>query len=156
MSDLLMPDWLNNPLGVDASQLGHNARRTCKPPTEAQLAEDGSYASERPVGVRCAECPGRGAAITEAAQTHCPLTPSGACSKGVEARPACGGCKVRADKVLREVANEPATRLLMLREMLVEANKDLEEAMQNQEPQAVYEHGEAVAACEELIKYLSK
>jgi hypothetical protein len=55
-------------------------------------------------------------------------------------RPACSGCKVKAATVLREVANEPATRLAMLQE---------------QRPNDVYTHGEAVAACEELITYFS-
>lgn len=68
-------------------------------------------------------------------------------------RPACDGCKVRAGHVLREVANEPATRLAMLQEMHTEATQDLALAIAEQRPDDVHAHSEAVDACQELINY---
>lgn len=61
---------------------------------------------------------------------------------------------MRAALVNVGMATDFTTRISMLREMHTEATQDLELAVAEQRPNAVYEHGEAVAALEELINYI--
>ncbi len=61
---------------------------------------------------------------------------------------------MRAALVNAGMATDSTTRISMLREMHTEATQDLELAVAEQRPNAVYEHGEAVAALEEIINYI--
>jgi len=123
----------------------HNARRTCKPPTEEQLVEAGQYASERPA---CNGCPAGCGGVVGRVELDLQNRIATINDEPVKFEDGVA--------VMRQLNGEAPTRLDMLREMLAEANADLEKALQNQEPQGVYLHGEAVAACEELIAYFSK